>query len=378
LKAFLGRDSPLAEGSLSHSLSHGRTVTTPALDGVRSRTLGLAAQAIIQGLQHTSLRAGVAVVYHEVGEAGLRPRDREVLSVLDERLFCRQVEHLRDHYRPVPASELCQSVRSRRRGDPFPVAVTFDDDLRSHHDVAAPELARRGMPATFFLSGAWLDGPGSFWWERLQRAIDQEIPVAVGPAASVAEGLAAREIAAIVEALEPEEQDAFSEGLAERLGADSPDTGLRAGHVRALADAGFEVGFHTRMHRVLTRLTDSDLEQELRGGRPELEDAAGRMITSLAYPHGAADARVAQAAAAARYSAGFTTDGVAVSDESDAPLLPRVYPSRSSPGHFAIQLARILLREARSAAAAKRTSAPRPRSNEGGPASGGGALSEAR
>ena len=65
------------------------------------------------------------------------------------------------------------------------MAITFDDDLRSHVDFAAPLLARVGATATFFLSGSSLDDPNRFWWERLQEAFDRglDLPsVGDGPA----------------------------------------------------------------------------------------------------------------------------------------------------------------------------------------------------
>jgi peptidoglycan/xylan/chitin deacetylase (PgdA/CDA1 family) len=70
-----------------------------------------------------------------------------------------------------------------------------------------------------------------------------------------------------------------------------------------LADAGWEVGSHTRTHPHLTRLPEPELQRELEGSRGELEDRLGRSCTSLAYPFGDVDARVANAARQAGYSA---------------------------------------------------------------------------
>ena len=61
--------------------------------------------------------------------------------------------------RIVRAEDLPAMVAARRRWHRFPVAITFDDDLASHVRLALPALTRLGVQATFFLTGATLEGP---------------------------------------------------------------------------------------------------------------------------------------------------------------------------------------------------------------------------
>ena len=72
----------------------------------------------------------------------------------------------------MAAADILGAIRSRRRGERFPVAITFDDDLPEHVHEALPALRAAGVKATFFLNGASLDAPHAFWWEDLQRAVD--------------------------------------------------------------------------------------------------------------------------------------------------------------------------------------------------------------
>lgn len=53
-------------------------------------------------------------------------------------------------------------MAARRPGERFRLALTFDDDLSSHHRLVAPLPREFGMPATFFPAGATLDGPVAF------------------------------------------------------------------------------------------------------------------------------------------------------------------------------------------------------------------------
>jgi peptidoglycan/xylan/chitin deacetylase (PgdA/CDA1 family) len=257
---------------------------------------------------------------------------------LDPALLRAQIAHLARRHRLVPASELPAAAAARRRGEPFPVAITFDDDLLSHVTDALPALRDAGAPATFFLNASSLERPFSFWWQRLQRAVERgaDWPPPAAGADSV------RAAGQRVEALDPPARDVLAERLLDDAGPDPDDAGLRADGVKRLAEAGFEIGFHTRRHHRLTHLSGPDLEQELTNGRAELEALAGVPLRTIAYPHGRADARVAAAARAAGYRTGFTTAAAPVAPASDPLLLGRVEASFRSVGETAARIAAVL------------------------------------
>ena len=68
-----------------------------------------------------------------------------------------------------------------------------------------------------------------------------------------------------------------------------------------LANAGWEVGSHTRTHPHLPELDDEELRSELSESRAECEDELGLPCDTLAYPYGDVDERVVTAARAAGY-----------------------------------------------------------------------------
>ena len=295
-------------------------------------------------------RVGLALVYH-----GIAPTDgsrhTEILPPLDARVFEAQVRHLARHFQVVPASQLVAATRERRRGRRFPVAITLDDDLASHRELAMPILRRARVPATFFLSGVSLDGPFSFWWERLQRAVERGLVSESGRGITLLQGAirapggrgeGLRETARAVEEMPPHDRAAVAAELASKLGPDPAGSGLREEDVRMLVENGFEIGFHTLRHDALPALDDDGLARAMSEGRARLAAVVGRDLDVIAYPHGKADARVAAAARAAGYAFGFTTSGEAVLPTSDPLLLGRAYPASPSTGRFALQLARAL------------------------------------
>jgi peptidoglycan/xylan/chitin deacetylase (PgdA/CDA1 family) len=327
LRAFVSRAS-------SAFLARGRR-TVLRLVGV---PLGI---VLVRAARLSARSSGVALVYHRIGDPPGDPR-RELVPALGSRLFRRQVRHLVSYCQIVSAAELLPAVRRRRRGCPLPVAITFDDDLPSHLDTAAPILAEFGATATFFVSGASLHRPFRFWWERLQAATDRDLgslDLQLGD-----HNRAIHAVALQIENLPPRERDDVAAKLGELLGADPEESGLRAEALERLARHNVEIGFHTRRHDRLPQLDDEQLLAAMRAGRSEIESAVGRPLSTISYPHGAADVRVAAAARAAGFEFGFTGRCEPVTANAEPLLLGRVSPSYYSAGELMFDVGLTLLR----------------------------------
>jgi peptidoglycan/xylan/chitin deacetylase (PgdA/CDA1 family) len=159
--------------------------------------------------------------------------------------------------------------RACEESDGRTVVISFDDACRSVFERAMPILARLGVTATLFVPTGYVGDAEPMSWPGVARWL-------ATPHRSELLPLAWRE-------------------------------------VKALADAGWEIGSHTMSHPHLTELADRQLRQELADSRIEIERQLERPCTSLAYPFGDCDARVARTARDVGY--GFA-----------ATLLPRPIP----------------------------------------------------
>jgi peptidoglycan/xylan/chitin deacetylase (PgdA/CDA1 family) len=310
-------------------------------------------------LRWTRLRAGLVLVYHHVtpvpGAAPVGP-----VQVTPSDVFAAQMRHLRRAYRVVPAREIVGAAAGRRRGARFPVAVTFDDDLPSHAQVAMPVLIGLDVSATFFVGGRGLSPVPELWWETLER----------GLAAGLADELARQEgietqaradearttvgwaLAERVLELSPDEREAWRRRLESRLGQLPQPDRLTRSQLRALVEAGFELGFHTLHHENLVQLDDSQLSRALAEGRDDLADIGGRALTALSYPYGRADERVALAARRHGFELGFTGREECVTRQTDPMRIGRVEPGPHAGSTFALDLARRISRSRSPAGAA--------------------------
>lgn len=305
-----------------------------------------AAWILLQVLRLSSRKLGVALVYHGISVLPAR-LDTQLSQPHDGDLFERQLRHVSRCYQVVPAREVVTATAQRRCGQRFPLAVTFDDDLRSHRRDALPALERLGLTATFFVCGASLHEPFAFWWERLNRAVALGVDVEARIPA-LAEGLPApapsgrperiSQIREFIQRLPLAERNAIAEELGRCVGPDPADAGMRAEDIEAVARAGCEIGFHTLRHQYLPLLDDDSLHEALSEGREQVAAVCGTPLTTVSYPHGGVDSRVADAAREAGYHYGFSMHAAAIGSGADGFRLGRIVPSFQSVGHLALRL----------------------------------------
>jgi peptidoglycan/xylan/chitin deacetylase (PgdA/CDA1 family) len=198
------------------------------------------------------MRDVLVLCYHAVSERFPAP-----LSVTPE-AFERQLQLLaRAGYRGATFDEALRARSGRT------VAITFDDAFLSVLTLAKPLLDAAGFPASVYAPTAYLDTPERpLSWDGIEQWHGGEHERELLPMSW------------------------------DQLGG--------------LAEAGWEIGSHTRTHPHLTTLDDETLRDELVRSREEVEERLGRACPTLAYPYGDYDERVVEAAGAAGYSAAST------------------------------------------------------------------------
>ncbi len=195
----------------------------------------------------------VVLCYHAVSD-----RWPATIAISPHQLRQHVEDLSRRGYRGVTFSDLASGSH-----DGNAVAITFDDAYRSVVEVGLPLLSQAGFPATVFAPTRFIGTTDPLLWPGIDHWQRTE----------------------------------YSDELAP----------MSWDELAALADAGWEIGSHTRSHPVLPQLSRDDLDEELGGSRADIEARLGRRCASVAYPYGYRDARVIEAASRAGYTAGART-----------------------------------------------------------------------
>jgi glycosyltransferase involved in cell wall biosynthesis/peptidoglycan/xylan/chitin deacetylase (PgdA/CDA1 family) len=195
--------------------------------------------------------------FHRVGPrvAGANPE-----VTVTPRRFKAQLRLLRARrYTPIAAAQWVAWCSSAEPLPRRPVLLTFDDAYSDLGTYAFPALAGRGSAATLFVPSGYLGGENS-WDEALQ---------------------------------------AGSHYATHSL--------LHAADLLVWNERGVEIGAHSRTHARLPDLSPAALTAELEGSKRDLEELIGARVSTFAYPFGAVDERVRDAAAST-FEAAFTIE----------------------------------------------------------------------
>jgi peptidoglycan/xylan/chitin deacetylase (PgdA/CDA1 family) len=188
----------------------------------------------------------VILMYHAIGGSS----ESASCYITGVHRFAAQMAWLKwAGYRVIGLDSLMEFRRRHKFPPARSVVITFDDGYADNHDLALPVLLRRRFPATFFLVSDCV-GTVNRW-------------------------------------------DSAGE-LAGR-------TLLSWDQVRAMLDAGMEVGGHSRRHHALPDLGDVALASEVAGCREDLERCLGRPVRAFAYPYGRVNGAVCRAVEAAGF-----------------------------------------------------------------------------
>jgi peptidoglycan/xylan/chitin deacetylase (PgdA/CDA1 family) len=198
------------------------------------------------------------VMYHYISEAPPESdRIRKNLSIPPQ-LFEQHLQYLKGHgYATVSLHQLLLHLT---RGEPLPanpIILTFDDGYRDNYENAFPLLQKYGYTATFFLITNFIDEgrPSYLTWEQ----------------------------------------------------------------VKALAEAGNEIGAHSRDHPDLRGRDIDFLVWQILGAKEAIQNGAGITPRFFSYPSGKYDENVVKVLASAHYW-GAVTVKQGVEQSSQRPL----------------------------------------------------------
>lgn len=276
-----------------------------------------------------------AFIFHQVLEKPdpLRPGEP------DARRFDQLLGWIRSQFRVLQPLQACEQLFAGSLPSRAAV-ITFDDGYRNNYDVALPLLKRHGVDAVVFVATAFL-GDGVMFNDRVIEAIrgapGPELDLAflglgrLGLSSVDDRRSAIRAVLEAVKALPLESRLEAVERLSAVCGVRPPrDLMMTPEQVRGLADAGVEVGGHTRNHPILRVLDPEEARAEIAGCHADLSGILGTPPALFAYPNGRPGldftAEHTRMVASSGFRFAFSTDRSVADRHVDPFAIPRFTP----------------------------------------------------
>lgn len=283
---------------------------------------------------YRSTRAGIVLTFHRVLPAQEAEESFEPLITLTDRVFEQLLLLLCREFDVVSLPQLLEQpegVGHRQR-----VAISFDDGWADTYSHAYPLLQKHGVPATVFICPGLMAGEGKVLpEERFARiwqwcvkqgylkfllrdlrtwGLDGEVSLTRQIWSHRAKRLALNAKLLMLSHLET------TYGVPEC----KERKFLTWDEVKIMRRGDVSFGSHTLNHSTLTAEQHPSLGEELRRSREMIEFRVQEEIRLIAYPNGAYDARVIEAARQAGYSHCFTTEPGNFSREANPFTIPRI------------------------------------------------------
>lgn len=216
------------------------------------------------------------------------PHISHLYRVLKPEEFEAGLDQLLKHFEPLGLGEYLEGKGDRKAKKSM--VLSFDDGLKECHDIVAPLLKKRGIPAVFFLNNKFIDNRGLFYRYRASLLIHQ-----------VWMDCRARENVAAFLQIEEDQvetsirmigwnQRALLDALAREAELDftgylrTRPVYMSTEEVKDLLDWGFEIGAHSFEHADFTRLEPDEMTAQVSSSILDLEKRFDIHTSYFSFP----------------------------------------------------------------------------------------------
>ena len=237
-----------------------------------------------------SSKVVTCVSYHHF-ERSNSPFTRHLGVSTSPAAFAQQLAYFKSHYTPISLDQLLSGDLPAN-----PLLLTIDDAYRSVLTIAAPVLAKAGVPALLMSNPRVIAGSFAPIDNVLSLAFGELGPTGLGIACGLADPWTC-DVQRIVREMLPGLSVTAREDLKQRLlrllGVSEAALVQKMGlflnpeELKSLVTGhGFALGSHTRSHMHLRSLSRPEAKAEIEEGKTQLEQMTGAKIRSFSFPYG--------------------------------------------------------------------------------------------
>lgn len=212
------------------------------------------------------------------------------------REFTEDLDYLLKHFEPISLDDLLQALA---RAEEFPrrsLHLTFDDGFRELHDVVAPILIRKGVPATFFVNSAFTDNrilnyqhKASILAERVKEGLPGGVLQTLRETMK-REGFGGEDILPSILSVPYDKREALDE-MSSCMGMDldgylsEHNPYLDSTQIRRLLGKGFTIGSHSIDHPLYANIPFEEQVRQTVESTRWVRERYGLRYGAFAFPH---------------------------------------------------------------------------------------------
>lgn len=251
--------------------------------------------------------------------------------MVDTENFNRQIHFLKNNFNILSYEDFSNSLTQQKSFVNSSCLITFDDGWHDNYVNAFPILKKHDIPALIFPATNYIETNDLFWQEAMGHGFYQLFKLNDDKAKkyldnhdllslenetedTILDNI--RTYVRELKSLNYAEIDAIFDQLNNILGHikfGDIDCYLNWNEITTMSNSKIDFGSHACSHKILTRLNDQELFDELRLSKEILTKSINSEISSIAYPNGDFDERLEKYTNSAGYKVGFGTQFGAVS-----------------------------------------------------------------
>ena len=268
-----------------------------------------------------TIHKGRILAYHGVTKKAPTVSNWQQIRV-DE--FIQQMAYLKKYYNVVPLTTMLEYLFYKKQIPNRCVALTFDDGYENNFSVVYPLLRELNLPATFFISTAFVEnGNKSLWFDQVYEGIadysDRNIDLSLcgfgilNTSTISAKSHVINLLCEQLKSLSHREMQARLEYILEKvsmkIGENILFPGMSCEQIRILAaDPLITIGGHSHTHFVLSKLSEEEAWKEIIINKEFLEKNIGKPMTIFSYPNGNWNSEIVSLLRRAGYEFALTTE----------------------------------------------------------------------
>jgi len=281
---------------------------------------------------------GITLGYHRISNATWDPLN---LAISKDN-FRSHLDILSDKYDAVSLGTLVE-MKQRGRSLKGRVSITFDDGYEDFIQYAVPELLRRDIPATIFITTGYAGE--SFWWDEVSYLIgrgnkgadNMEIDFQANGGKRIYKNLkckssAASAVCEICDQMLDVEPSVRADVIAQIRGQAAVrhteafiPRAMTQQQLEELSEIPLvEIAAHSVTHPMLSRLDEADQMREIRDSKLMLE-TLGKDVKGFSYPNGSYSPRTRDIVEKCGFDYACTSRQAAVRRKSDCHQMPRIW-----------------------------------------------------